>query len=215
MNEEIDGSQLGGAQAAVSGASPYHPTDLGLKIYDINVLVCNYTKNPTKRKETRNEMVLSLIRMLTKANSDLMFYIEDLKQSKCIEPFCLSSKQNDDDDGNQLHFWTFVEKLCEEIRDEEGYQTLKSCIAQFNSLLAEAENARKHCNPIVFKEFFMRKKKEKFDEKLVTQFYEDLYQYQPIIDIQPRRTIINGIHYILLPGLTMIFGEAIRMKYNQ
>ena len=57
--------------------------------------------------------------------------------------------------------------------------------------------------------------KEKFDEKLVTQFYEDLYQYQPIIDIQPRRTIINGIHYILLPGLTMIFGEAIRMKYNQ
>ena len=211
LNEEIEGSFMGGAQVAGPGASPYHPTDLGEKIYDINTVVFNYTNFPTKRSETRNDMVHSLIKMLTKANRDLTYYISDLKQSKCIEPFCLTSKQ---DDEHKL-FWTFIEKLCEEIRDEEGYQTLKSCIAQFNSLLAEAENARKHCNPIVFKEFFMRKKKEKFDEKLVTQFYEDLYQYQPIIDIQPRRTIINGIHYILLPGLTMIFGEAIRMKYNQ
>ena len=45
-NEEIEGSQLGGAQAAVSGASPYHPTDLSDKIFDIH---------PTSDQEERNE----------------------------------------------------------------------------------------------------------------------------------------------------------------
>ena len=179
-NEEIEGSLLGGAQVAVSGASPYHPTDLSDKIHDINVLVCNYTQNPTKRKETRSDMVHSLINMLTKANRDLTFYIQDLKQSKCIEPFCLSSKQADDDGADHQLFWSFIDKLCEEIRDEEAYQILKRQIAQFNSLLAEAENTKVHCNPIVFKEFYMRKKKEKFDENLVRRFHKKLFEYQPI-----------------------------------
>ena len=146
-NEEIEGSQLGGAQAAASGVSPYHPTDLSDKIFDINVLVCNYTQHPTKRKETRSDMVHSLINMLTKANRELTFYIEDLKQNKCIEPFCLSSKQDiDEDDDQHLLFWTFIEKLCEEMRDEASYQVLKRLVAQFNALLAEAENAKVNCN---------------------------------------------------------------------
>ena len=106
LNEEIEGSFIGGAQAAVPGASPYHPTDLGEKIYDINTVVFNYTNFPTKRSETRNDMVHSLIKMLTKANRDLTYYISDLKQSKCIEPFCLTSKQ---DDEHKL-FWTFIYK---------------------------------------------------------------------------------------------------------
>ena len=106
LNEEIEGSFIGGAQAAGPGASPYHPTDLGEKIYDINTVVFNYTNFPTKRSETRNDMVHSLIKMLTKANRDLTYYISDLKQSKCIEPFCLTSKQ---DDEHKL-FWTFIYK---------------------------------------------------------------------------------------------------------
>ena len=71
LNEEIEGSFMGGAQDAGPGASPYHPTDLGEKIYDINTVVFNYTNFPTKRSETRNDMVHSLIKMLTKANRDL------------------------------------------------------------------------------------------------------------------------------------------------
>ena len=63
LNEEIEGSFIGGAQAAVPGASPYHPTDLGEKIYDINTVVFNYTNFPTKRSETRNDMVHSLIKI--------------------------------------------------------------------------------------------------------------------------------------------------------
>ena len=198
-NEEIEGSQLGGAQAAVSGASPYHPTDLSDKIFDINVLVCNYTQHPTKRKETRSDMVHSLINMLTKANRDLSFYIEDLKQAKCIEPFCLSSKQ--DVDNDHPLFWTFIDKLCEEIRDEEAYQILKRQIAQFNSLLAEAENAKVHCNPIVFKEYFMRKKKEKLDENMVRQFHKKLYEYRPITEEKLREMQWEAVIKALNTGI--------------
>ena len=189
FSEETEGAQMGEALAAVSGASPYHPTDLSDKIFDINVLVCNYTQHPTKRKETRSDMVHSLINMLTKANRDLSFYIEDLKQAKCIEPFCLSSKQ--DVDNDHPLFWTFIDKLCEEIRDEEAYQILKRQIAQFNSLLAEAENAKVHCNPIVFKEYFMRKKKEKLDENMVRQFHKKLYEYRPITEEKLREILMT------------------------
>jgi len=199
FSEEIEGAQMGEALAAVSGASPYHPTDLSDKIFDINVLVCNYTKNPTKRKETRSDMVLSLINMLTKANRDLSFYIEDLKQAKCIEPFCLSSKQ--DVDNDHPLFWTFIDKLCEEIRDEEAYQILKRQIAQFNSLLAEAENAKVHCNPIVFKEYFMRKKKEKLDENMVRQFHRKLYEYRPITEEKLREIQWEAVIKALNTGI--------------
>ena len=199
ITEEIEGAQMGEALAAVSGASPYHPTDLSDKIFDINVLVCNYTQHPTKRKETRSDMVHSLINMLTKANRDLSFYIEDLKQAKCIEPFCLSSKQ--DVDNDHPLFWTFIDKLCEEIRDEEAYQILKRQIAQFNSLLAEAENAKVHCNPIVFKEYFMRKKKEKLDENMVRQFHKKLYEYRPITEEKLREMQWEAVIKALNTGI--------------
>ena len=199
FSEEIEGAQMGEALAAVSGASPYHPTDLSDKIFDINVLVCNYTQHPTKRKETRSDMVHSLINMLTKANRDLSFYIEDLKQAKCIEPFCLSSKQ--DVDNDHPLFWTFIDKLCEEIRDEEAYQILKRQIAQFNSLLAEAENAKVHCNPIVFKEYFMRKKKEKLDENMVRQFHRKLYEYRPITEEKLREIQWEAVIKALNTGI--------------
>jgi len=199
FSEEIEGAQMGEALAAVSGAFPYHPTDLSDKIFDINVLVCNYTQHPTKRKETRSDMVHSLINMLTKANRDLSFYIEDLKQAKCIEPFCLSSKQ--DVDNDHPLFWTFIDKLCEEIRDEEAYQILKRQIAQFNSLLAEAENAKVHCNPIVFKEYFMRKKKEKLDENMVRQFHRKLYEYRPITEDKLREIQWEAVIKALNTGI--------------
>ena len=199
FSEETEGAQMGEALAAVSGASPYHPTDLSDKIFDINVLVCNYTQHPTKRKETRSDMVHSLINMLTKANRDLSFYIEDLKQAKCIEPFCLSSKQ--DVDNDHPLFWTFIDKLCEEIRDEEAYQILKRQIAQFNSLLAEAENAKVHCNPIVFKEYFMRKKKEKLDENMVRQFHKKLYEYRPITEEKLREMQWEAVIKALNKGI--------------
>ena len=166
--EEIEGSTKGRVLAADNGASPNYLTDLSDNISDIRTLVCNYSEKPTKGRKTRKRMVNSLIGMLTDANEQLPIYIEDLKQAKCIEPFEVSSKQDDDD--RHFLFWFFIEKLCEEVRHEEAYPILKRLIVQFNSLLAEAEIAKLNCDPVVYKEFFFRKKKEYFDENVVIRF---------------------------------------------
>ena len=176
--EEIEGSQMGVALTADNGASPCYLTELSDYISDISTLVCNYSKKPTRSRKTRERMVNSLIGMLTDANNQLPIYIEDLKQAKCIEPFEVSSKQGDDD--KHFLFWFFIEKLCEEVRDEDTYPILKRLIAQFNSLLAEAEIAKLSCDPVVFKEFFFRKKKDYYDENVVIRFYRKLHRIQPV-----------------------------------
>ena len=176
--EEIEGSQMGVALTADNGASPCYLTELSDDISDISTLVCNYSKKPTRSRKTRERMVNSLIGMLTDANNQLPIYIEDLKQAKCIEPFEVSSKQGDDD--KHFLFWFFIEKLCEEVRDEDTYPILKRLITQFNSLLAEAEIAKLNCDPVVFKEFFFRKKKDYYDENVVIRFNRKLLRNQPI-----------------------------------
>ena len=176
--EEIEGSQMGVALTADNGASPCYLTELSDYISDISTLVCNYSKKPTRSRKTRERMVNSLIGMLTDANNQLPIYIEDLKQAKCIEPFEVSSKQGDDD--KHFLFWFFIEKLCEEVRDEDTYPILKRLITQFNSLLAEAEIAKLSCDPVVFKEFFFRKKKDYYDENVVIRFYRKLHRIQPV-----------------------------------
>ena len=151
--EEIEGSQMGVALTADNGASPRYLTELSDDISDISTLVCNYSKKPTRSRKTRERMVNSLIGMLTDANNQLPIYIEDLKQAK---------------------------KLCEEVRDEDTYPILKRLITQFNSLLAEAEIAKLNCDPVVFKEFFFRKKKDYYDENVVIRFNRKLLRNQPI-----------------------------------
>ena len=178
--EEIEGSQMGVALTADNGASPCYLTELSDDISDISTLVCNYSKKPTRSRKTRERMVNSLIGMLTDANNQLPIYIEDLKQAKCIEPFEVSSKQEDDENEDHHLFWFFIEKLCEEVRDEDTYPILKRLITQFNSLLAEAEIAKLSCDPVVFKEFFFRKKKDYYDENVVIRFYRKLHRIQPI-----------------------------------
>ena len=178
--EEIEGSQMGVALTADNGASPCYLTELSDYISDISTLVCNYSKKPTRSRKTRERMVNSLIGMLTDANNQLPIYIEDLKQAKCIEPFEVSSKQEDDENEDHHLFWFFIEKLCEEVRDEDTYPILKRLITQFNSLLAEAEIAKLSCDPVVFKEFFFRKKKDYYDENVVIRFYRKLHRIQPI-----------------------------------
>lgn len=176
--DEIEGSQKRGAQAADNGAPPNYLTDLSINVYDIRTLVCNYCKEPTKGKGTRAKFVNSLIAILTEANEQLTLYLEDLDQAKYIEHLCLSSQDDDNDEDHP--FWRFIGKFCGEIRDEAFYQTLKGLVGKFHSLLTEVENAKVHCNPIVFKEFFFRRKKDFSDEKeLVKQFNRKLYKKKP------------------------------------
>ena len=111
ITEEIEGSQMGEALAADTKASPYSLTKLRDIISDIRLLVSQYCKLPTVCWDTKEMFVGSLITLLKRTNDHLPFYIEDLKQNKCIEAFCISSGQFRDDD-----FWTWLDKICNEMQ---------------------------------------------------------------------------------------------------
>ena len=210
--EEIEGSTKGRVLAADNGASPYSLTDLSENISDISTLVCNYSEKPTKGRKTRKRMVNSLIGMLTDANEQLPIYIEDLKQAKCIEPFEVSSKQDDDD--RHFLFWFFIEKLCEEVRHEEAYPILKRLIVQFNSLLAEAEIAKLNCDPVVFKEFFFRKKKEYCDENVVIRFNRKLHRKKPITLGKLKKLELEAVLKALNQGIFDFAEKPSRQEVN-
>jgi len=210
--EEIEGSTKGRVLAADNGASPYYLTDLSENISDISTLVCNYSEKPTKGRKTRKRMVNSLIGMLTDANEQLPIYIEDLKKAKCIEPFEVSSKQEDDD--KHYLFWFFIEKLCEEVRHEEAYPILKRLIVQFNSLLVEAEVAKLNCDPVVYKEFFFRKKKEYFDENVVIRFNRKLHRNKPITLGKLKKLELEAVLKALNQGIFDFAEKPSRQEVN-
>ena len=210
--EEIEGSTKGRVLAADNGASPNYLTDLSDNISDIRTLVCNYSEKPTKGRKTRKRMVNSLIGMLTDANEQLPIYIEDLKQAKCIEPFEVSSKQDDDD--RHFLFWFFIEKLCEEVRHEEAYPILKRLIVQFNSLLAEAEVAKLNCDPVVYKEFFFRKKKEYCDENVVIRFNRKLHRKKPITLCKLKKLELEAVLKALNQGIFDFAEKPSRQEVN-
>ena len=150
--------------------------------------------------------------MLTDANEQLPIYIEDLKQAKCIEPFEVSSKQDDDD--RHFLFWFFIEKLCEEVRHEEAYPILKRLIVQFNSLLAEAEVAKLNCDPVVYKEFFFRKKKEYFDENVVIRFNRKLHRKKPITLGKLKKLELEAVLKALNQGIFDFAEKPSRQEVN-
>jgi hypothetical protein len=211
--EEIEASQMGGVLAADDWKSPNYLTDLSDNISDIRTLVCNYSEKPTKSWKTRKRMVDSLIGMLTDAIDQLPIYIEDLKQAKCIEPFKVSSKQDDDD--KHFLFWFFIEKLCEEVRHEETYPILKRLIAQFNSLLAEAEIAKLNCDPVVFMEFFLRKKEEYNFENVVIRFYRKLHRIQPVTFDKLKKLELEVVIKALNQGIFDYAEKPSRLEVNK
>jgi hypothetical protein len=172
--DEIAGSQFGGAQAADDCATPYSPTALSEIIGDVRLLVSQYCIRPTTNKVTKVMFVGSLIKMIEDVNDKLPFYIEDLKQSKIVEAFCISSGQFRDDD-----FWDLIDKICKEMRQEEVYQSLKDNRDRLQSLLAEAESAMQNCNPEVFEIFFYTKKLDYSDAGVMKRFNLYLYEHQP------------------------------------
>ena len=208
--DEIEASQNGEALLADYSASPYYLTELSDNICDISILVCNYCEKPTKGQKTRKKFLKSLVSILAEANEQLTLYIEDLKQAKCIEPFSVSSDQDDDD-----KFWKLIDKLCKEIQHEEAYQCLKDNIIRFRSLLAEAENTKQNCNPIVFKKFFFRKKKDYSDESVVKRFNRQLYKNKPITFDKLRELQVDAVMKALNQGIFDYAKKPSRQDVNK
>ena len=171
--DEIEGSQHGDAQAADYDATPYSLTTLSEIIGDIRLLVSQYCNRPTKNKDTKVMFVSSLSSMIRAVNEQLSLYIEDLKQCKIVEAFCISSGLYRDDE-----FWSWIDMICEEM-SHEVYQFLKVNRDRLQSLLAEAESAMRDCNPIVFEKFFYAKKLDFSDARVMKRFNLYLYEHQP------------------------------------
>lgn len=96
MNEitnEIEISQRWGALAAGFGDAPKYLTELKNNISLVREIASQYCTLTIKDKNTRVYFVAYFTRLLKKVNGMLPGYIEDLKQSQCIEAFSISSGQ--------------------------------------------------------------------------------------------------------------------------
>lgn len=186
--DEIAGSQFGGA------IPPYDLDDLSQNISDIDTVVVNFCKKPTKRKKTRERLLGSLLGMLDEAIEQLGFYKEDLIGNKCIEPFEVSSERNETDDDD---FWKFIDMFFDKIKNDEAYQSLKDKVAQFRALLAEVEKAMRNCDPIVFEKYYFRVKPADIEECVVKRFQQELYENMPITSekliVMQSQAVINAI----------------------
>ena len=186
--DEIAGSQFGGA------IPPYNLDDLSQNISDIDTVVVNFCKKPTKRKKTRERLLGSLLGMLDEAIEQLGFYKEDLIGNKCIEPFEVSSEPNEKDADD---FWKFIDMFFDKIKNDEVYQSLKDKVAQFRALLAEVEKAMRKCDPIVFEKYFFRVKPADVEECVVKRFQQELYENMPITSekliVMQSQAVINAI----------------------
>lgn len=186
--DEIAGSQFGGA------IPPYNLDDLSQNISDIDTVVVNFCKKPTKRKKTRERLIGSLLGMLDEAIEQLGFYKEDLIENKCIEPFEVSSEPNEKDADD---FWKFIDMFFDKIKNDEVYQSLKDKVAQFRALLAEVEKAMRNCDPIVFEKYYFRVKPADIEECVVKRFQQELYENMPITSekliVMQSQVVINAI----------------------
>ena len=175
--DEIEESQKGGAKDADDYASPYDLNDLSRNISDIHFLVFKYCTEPTQCQKNRDRLLGSLLGMLDDAIEQLVFYKEDLEQSKCIESFDVSSERDDSDDKD---FWKFVDMLFEEIKHNEAYQELKGKVARFRSMLSEVESAMLNCDPIVFENYYHNSMQGYDDKEVVKSFGRKLHRRKPI-----------------------------------
>ena len=187
-SDEIEGSHFGEA------IPPYDLDDLSKNISDIDTVVVNFCKKPTKRKKTRERLLGSLVCMLDDAIEQLGLYKEDLIENKCIESFEVSSEPNEKDAED---FWKFVGIFFDKIKNDEVYQSLKDKVAQFRALLAEVENAMRNCDPIVFEKYYQNSKRGFNKAEVVNDFNRELYKNLPITEkklcVMQAKAVIKAI----------------------
>lgn len=93
ITNEIVRSQQGGALLAGCRVAPNYLTELKENINIVRDVASEYCTLTIKDKNTRVYFVAYFTRLLKKVNGMLPGYIEDLKQSQCIEAFSISTGQ--------------------------------------------------------------------------------------------------------------------------
>lgn len=168
---EFERAQLGAALAAGCGAPLYYLP--GLKNY-INLareIASQHGIVTIKNRRVRAFVARFFMQQLKGAVKLLPGYIEDLKQGECMEAFCISSGLHRED-----LFWLWCERICSDMEGESFCESLKCCIEDLKTLLAEAEKALMHCDPAMFERFYFAQKQNYSSDAISERFEKWKYE---------------------------------------
>lgn len=170
ITNEIVGSQQRGALLAGCRVTPEYLTELKNNISLVREIASEYCTLTIKDKNTRVYFVAYFTRLLKKVNGMLPGYIEDLKQSQCIEAFSISTGQY-----RKEEFWQWCDWICSDMEGEKIYEYLKQNVDRLKALLVEAENATRQCKPELYEKFFFNKELQYTNDGVRKKFEKWMY----------------------------------------
>lgn len=146
---EIVRSQLGGALLTGYSATPEYLTKLKKNISLVREIARQYCDLTITDVDSRIYFVRYFVMIIKDVNKFLPTYIDELRQGRRLEAFCISSGVHRDD-----VFWKWCDTVCCDMEGQVVYHHLKESLDELRELLAEAENAMMHCDPALFERFF-------------------------------------------------------------
>lgn len=170
ITNEIVRSQLGGALLAGCGDAPNYLTELKENINIVREIASQYCTLTIKDKNTRVYFVAYFTRLLKKVNGMLPGYIEDLKQSQCIEAFSISTGQY-----RKEEFWQWCDWICSDMEGQKIYEYLKQNVDRLKALLLETEIATIQCKPELYEKFFFNEELQYTNDGVRKKFEKWMY----------------------------------------
>ena len=167
---EIERSQRWGILTAGCGDAPKYLTELKNNISLVREIASEYCTLTIKDKNTRVYFVAYFTRLLKKVNGILPGYIEDLKQSQCIEAFSISTGQY-----RKEEFWQWCDWICSDMEGEKIYEYLKQNVDRLKALLLEAEIATIQCKPELYEKFFFNEELQYTNDGVRKKFEKWMY----------------------------------------
>ena len=167
---EIERSQRWGILTAGCGDAPKYLTELKNNISLVREIASEYCTLTIKDKNTRVYFVAYFTRLLKKVNGILPGYIEDLKQSQCIEAFSISTGQY-----RKEEFWQWCDWICSDMEGEKIYEYLKQNVDRLKALLLETEIATIQCKPELYEKFFFNEELQYTNDGVRKKFEKWMY----------------------------------------
>ena len=149
VTNEIVRSQLGGALLTGYSATPEYLTKLKKNISLVREIARQYCDLTITDVDSRIYFVRYFVMIIKDVIKFLPTYIDELRQGRRLEAFCISSGVHRDD-----VFWKWCDTVCCDMEGQVVYHHLKESLDELRELLAEAENAMMHCDPAIFERFF-------------------------------------------------------------
>lgn len=171
INNELVRAQLGAASAAGCGAPLDYLPSLKNYINLAREIASQYCVVSIENSRIRAFVARFFMRQLKDAVKLLPGYIEDLKRGKCMEAFSISSGLRRED-----LFWLWCERICSDMEGESFCESLKCCIEDLKTLLAEAEKALMHCDSAMFEKFYFAKKQNYSGDAISKRFEKWRYE---------------------------------------